>query len=69
MAKVGGKEGGAVVAPHQPVVAHYKEVMEVGKRLVCQYPRIAVYKGSGNPEDPANFSCKMRGGKQDAGAL
>ncbi len=37
---------------------HYKNGMEVGKRLVCQYPKVATYKGSGNTEDPASFVCK-----------
>jgi feruloyl esterase len=30
---------------------------EDGQRLVCAYPNVARYKGSGNPGDPANFSC------------
>ncbi len=50
------KENG--VAPDRLIVTHYKDGKEVGKRLVCQYPRIAVYKGSGDTEDPASFSCK-----------
>ncbi len=50
------KENG--VAPDELIVTHYKDGIEVGKRLVCQYPQVAVYKGSGNPEDPASFSCK-----------
>jgi feruloyl esterase len=45
-------------APEELVVSHYKNGMEVGKRLVCQYPKVAIYKGSGNTEDPASFSCK-----------
>jgi feruloyl esterase len=45
-------------APEELIVNHYKNGMEVGKRLVCQYPKIAIYKGSGNTEDPASFSCK-----------
>jgi hypothetical protein len=32
--------------------------MQVGKRLVCQYPKVPTYKGSGNTEDPASFTCK-----------
>ena len=38
-------------APDQLVMAHYKDGKEVGQRLVCQYPRIAFYKGSGSAED------------------
>jgi len=45
-------------APEQLIFSHYKNEKEVGKRLVCQYPRIATYKGSGSAEDPASFSCK-----------
>jgi feruloyl esterase len=28
------------------------------KRLVCAYPRVSSYKGTGSTSDPANFSCK-----------
>lgn len=45
-------------APDTLVFAHYKNGMEVGKRLVCQYPQVAMYKGSGNTEDPASYACK-----------
>ena len=45
-------------APDELLMSHYKNGMEVGKRLVCQYPRVAIYKGSGNAEDPASFICK-----------
>ena len=45
-------------APDVLIVTHYKNGMEVGKRLVCQYPQVAMYKGSGNTEDPANYACK-----------
>ena len=31
---------------------------EERKRLVCAYPRVASYKGTGSTNDPANFSCK-----------
>jgi len=45
-------------SPEELIVSHYKEGTEVGKRLVCQYPKVAIYKGSGNTEDPASFVCK-----------
>jgi feruloyl esterase len=45
-------------APEELIVSHYKNGMEAGKRLVCQYPKVAMYKGSGNTEDPASFACK-----------
>ena len=45
-------------APDQLIVSHYKNGMEVGRRLVCQYPQIALYKEGGSPEDPASYTCK-----------
>jgi feruloyl esterase len=45
-------------APDQLIVSHYKNGIEVGKRLVCQYPQVARYKGSGNTEDPASYGCR-----------
>ena len=42
----------------QLIVSHFKDGMEVGKRLVCQYPQVGMYKGSGNQEDAASYSCK-----------
>jgi len=47
-------------APEQLIVTHYKDGQEAGKRLVCQYPQVAMYKGSGNTEDPASFACNAR---------
>jgi feruloyl esterase len=44
--------------PNQLVMDHYKDGKQVGRRLVCQYPQIARYKGSGNTEEPASFECK-----------
>jgi feruloyl esterase len=44
--------------PNELVVAHFKDGMETGKRLVCQYPHVAVYKGSGSPEDAKSYSCR-----------
>jgi feruloyl esterase len=46
------------VAPDQLIVMHFKDGVDIGKRLVCQYPQIAIYRGSGNTEDPASFDCK-----------
>jgi len=45
-------------APDTISVNHYKGGSLVGQRLVCQYPQIATYKGSGNTEDPSSFLCK-----------
>ena len=46
------------VAPDQLIVAHFKDGKQVGSRLVCQFPQVATYRGSGNAEDPASYSCK-----------
>lgn len=43
--------------PDQIVTTRYVNGKETGKRLVCAYPRVAVYRGSGDAADPANFSC------------
>ena len=45
-------------APDQLIVSHFKNGIEVGKRLVCQYPHVAMYKGGGSPEDPVSYSCR-----------
>ena len=50
------KENGK--APDQLVVSHFKDGKEIGTRLVCQFPHIAIYKGSGNVEDSTSYSCK-----------
>jgi feruloyl esterase len=44
--------------PNELVVAHFRDGMETGKRLVCQYPHVAVYKGSDSPEDAKSYSCR-----------
>jgi feruloyl esterase len=49
------------VVPDQLIVRHYKEGKRVGSRLVCQYPRVAFYKGNGfDPEDPSSFDCRAK---------
>jgi TonB family protein len=47
-------------APDELIFDHYKNGMQAGKRLVCRYPDLAVYKGVGNTEDSANFTCAQR---------
>ena len=44
--------------PDQLVVSHFKDATETGQRLVCQFPRVAVYKGTGSPEDAKSYSCR-----------
>jgi feruloyl esterase len=46
------------IAPDRLIVAHYRNGHKLGSRLVCQYPLIAYYNGSGDTEDAANFSCR-----------
>jgi feruloyl esterase len=45
-------------APDQLIVSHYKDGVEVGMRLVCQFPQVATYNGNGNQENPASYTCK-----------
>jgi feruloyl esterase len=45
-------------APDHLIVTHLRNGREVRKRLVCQYPQVAMYKGAGDTEDPASFACK-----------
>jgi feruloyl esterase len=45
-------------APDQIIVAESGNGKPDRKRLVCAYPRISQYKGSGNTGDPGNFVCK-----------
>ncbi|HVZ20957.1 MAG TPA: tannase/feruloyl esterase family alpha/beta hydrolase [Vicinamibacterales bacterium] len=44
-------------APDQIVVTTTGK--DVRKRLVCAYPKVSQYKGTGSTSDPANFSCRM----------
>jgi feruloyl esterase len=45
-------------APDQLIVQHYKDGRQIGTRLVCQFPQVAVYKGSGDAENSTSYSCK-----------
>jgi feruloyl esterase len=55
------------VAPDKILLTHREQAKfgEQGKALrtrpVCAYPNIAKYKGSGNPDDAANFTCTAPG--------
>ena len=46
------------LAPEELIFEHYKNGVQVGTRLVCQYPKVPTYKGKGNAEDPTSFVCK-----------
>ena len=45
-------------APDEIVVTESVKDKPDHKRLVCAYPRVSHYKGSGSPDDPANFRCR-----------
>ena len=47
-------------APDQIIVSESGNGKPDRKRLVCAYPQISQYKGSGSTDDPANFACKGR---------
>ncbi|PWT82866.1 MAG: hypothetical protein C5B57_07980 [Blastocatellia bacterium] len=46
-------------APDQIIVTTTREGQPARRRLVCAYPRISSYKGTGNTDDPANFTCGL----------
>jgi feruloyl esterase len=45
-------------APDEIVARHFQNSTEVGRRLICAYPKLAVYKGSGDEHDTRNFECR-----------
>jgi len=48
-------------APDQIVASHAVRGGGVDRtRPLCPYPQVAVYKGSGSPDDAANFACKAQ---------
>lgn len=46
-------------APDDLIAQHKSNGTPDRKVLVCAYPKIAVYKGSGSMDDPANFRCRV----------
>jgi len=46
-------------APDQLIATRCTNSVEDGKRLVCPYPEVAKYKGSGSVDDPGHFFCGM----------
>jgi len=46
-------------APDQLTMTHYVNGKEDRRVLVCQYPQMAAYKGTGDINDPANYSCRQ----------
>jgi feruloyl esterase len=50
------KESGT--APDAIIAPHFQNGKEVGTRLICAYPKVALYKGSGDPHEARNFACR-----------
>jgi feruloyl esterase len=46
-------------APRQIVVTQNAQGGSPHQRLVCAYPAVARYTGTGSTEDPANFACRV----------
>jgi len=46
-------------SPDPLIATHYVSGKEDRKVLVCRYPQVARYKGSGSTGDPANFACRL----------
>jgi feruloyl esterase len=49
------------VAPEQIVATRSINGVVDRSRPLCPYPRVAVYKGKGDPNDAVNFVCQMKG--------
>jgi feruloyl esterase len=47
-------------APDRIVVSESGNGRPDRKRLVCAYPQVSQYKGSGSVDDPSNFVCRSR---------
>jgi feruloyl esterase len=45
-------------APDEIIVTTTRKGEEPRRRLVCAYPRVSAYKGSGPVHDPSNFACR-----------
>jgi feruloyl esterase len=46
-------------APDRIVGSRVWDGKVAGTRLLCSYPQVATYNGSGNTDDAANYTCKM----------
>ena len=47
-------------APESIIASRYADDKPDRTRLLCPYPQIAAYKGSGSTDDAANFVCKAK---------
>ena len=48
------------IAPDAVVATHSINGVVDRSRPLCPYPQVAIYKGSGDTNDAANFSCRDR---------
>jgi feruloyl esterase len=46
-------------APDQIVASRTSSGVVDRTRPLCPYPQVAVYKGTGNTDDAANFACRF----------
>jgi feruloyl esterase len=46
-------------APEETIAQHRTNGQPDRKLLVCAYPKVALYKGTGSTDDPSNFSCSL----------
>jgi feruloyl esterase len=46
--------------PEQIVASHSAKGVVDRTRPLCPYPQVAVYKGTGNPDEAASFECRAR---------
>ncbi len=51
-------EGG--IAPDRIIASHMNDGRADRTRPLCPYPQVAVYRGTGNTDDEANFACSVR---------
>jgi len=45
-------------APDQFVARRVQNGAEVSTRLICAYPKVAIYNGTGNPREADSFTCR-----------
>jgi hypothetical protein len=45
-------------SPPNTLLVHEVQNADVRDRLLCPYPQVGVYRGTGNINDPSNFVCK-----------
>jgi feruloyl esterase len=48
------------IAPDAVVATHSINGVVDRSRPLCPYPQVAIYKGNGDTNDAANFSCRDR---------